>query len=237
MLKVSFCNFNKVMRILIIEDEDNLAKLLKKGLENDGYVVDRSADGYSGQKQIELNNKDYDIIILDLMLPKKSGFEVCKDIRSSGINTPVLILTAKSDVESKVFLLDSGADDYMIKPFVFSELLARIRALTRRPEPILSSELKVADLLLNLNSKKLFRNGNEINLTLKEFRLLEYFMRRPDMLIKRVDLTDNVWDFYHNSFSNTLDVYISRLREKIDKGRKQGLIETVRGTGYKFRSS
>lgn len=223
------------MKILVVEDEENLAKLLKKGLESEGYAVDHCADGDSAQRRIELNHKDYDLILLDLMLPKKSGFEVCQNIRSSNINTPVLILTAKADIESKVTLLDCGADDYMIKPFVFSELLARVRALTRRPESILHSELAIADLVLNLNTKKLHRDGKEIDLTLKEFRLLEYFMRRPNVVIERVDITDNIWDFDHDSFSNALDVYINRLREKIDKGREKGLIETVRGTGYKFR--
>ena len=224
------------MKILIIEDEESLAKLLKKGLEAEGYAVDHFADGESGQKQIELNHRDYDIILLDLMLPKKSGFEVCQEIRATDINTPVLILTAVSDVESKVAMLDSGADDYMTKPFVFSELLARIRALTRRPEAVLHSELKIADLMLDLSTRKLYRDGKEIGLTLKEFRLLEYFMRRPDVVIERVDITDNIWDFDHDSFSNALDVYVSRLREKIDKGRSPGLIETVRGAGYKLRT-
>jgi DNA-binding response OmpR family regulator len=124
----------------------------------------------------------------------------------------------------------------MIKPFAFTELVARIRALTRRPEKVLPAELKIADLMLNLNTKKLYRDDKEIGLTLKEFRLLEYFMRRPNEVIKRVDLTDNIWDFDYDSFSNALDVYINRLREKIDKGRNLGLIETVRGTGYKLRA-
>jgi len=224
------------VKILVIEDEESLAKLLKKGLEGEGYAVDRYADGETGQRQIELNHKDYDLILLDLMLPKRSGFEVCKNIRDAGVNTPVLILTARSEIESKVALLDSGADDYMIKPFAFSELLARIRALTRRPEPVLSPELKVADLVLNLNSKKLYRNGVEVGLTLKEFRLLEYFMRRPGELINRVDITDNIWDFDYDSLSNALDVYINRLREKVDKGREDRLIETVRGTGYRLKA-
>lgn len=222
------------MRVLIVEDEESLAKLLKKGLESEGYAVDYVADGETGQKRIEIDHKDYDIILLDLMLPKKSGFEVCQNVRNSDINTPILILTAKADVESKVALLDSGADDYITKPFAFSELLARIRALTRRPEQVLASELKVADLALNLNTRKLYRGGEEIGLTLKEFRLLEYFMRRPNTVIQRIDITDNIWDFDHDSFSNALDVYINRLRGKMDKGRARNLIETVRGTGYRL---
>ena len=225
------------MRILIIEDEESLAKLLKRGLEGEGYAVDHLSDGESGQTRIELNHKDYDLVVLDLMLPKRTGAEVCKNIRKLNINIPILVLTAKSEVESKVSLLDMGADDYMLKPFAFTELSARIRAITRRPETVIPTELKVADLVLNFNTKKLYRNGKEINLTLKEFRLLEYFMKRPDQAVQRIDLTDNIWDFDYDSFSNTLDVYINRLREKIDKGRANKLIETVRGTGYRLKSS
>lgn len=225
------------MKILIIEDEENLAKLLKKGLEAEGYAADHLPDGESGQKRIEMNRRDYDLVILDLMLPKRSGFEVCRNVRQAGINVPILILTAKDGLESKVSLLDSGADDYMLKPFAFSELLARIRALTRRPEVVLPAELKAADLRLDLNAKKLYRDGKEISLTLKELRLLEYFMRRPNQIVERVNLTDNLWDFDYDSFSNSLDVYINRLRGKIDNNRKDKLIETVRGIGYRFKVS
>ncbi len=224
----------KIMKILIIEDEENLAKLLKKGLEAEGYAVDHLADGEAGQRRIEYNHKDYDLIILDLMLPKKNGDEVCREVRRMEISTPILVLTARSDAESKVVLLDTGADDYMLKPFSFAELLARIRALSRRPKIALSSDLKISDLVLNLNTKKLWRGKKEIKLTLKEFRLLEYFMRRPGQTIERVNLTDNLWDFDYDSFSNTLDVYVNRLRNKIDTGRKNSLIETVRGTGYRL---
>ncbi|MEK7635092.1 MAG: response regulator transcription factor [Patescibacteria group bacterium] len=224
------------MKILIIEDEENLAKMLKKGLESEGYAVDHLSDGESGQRRIEVNHMDYDIVILDLMLPKRHGFEVCQNIRKVGIGLPILILTAKCDLESKVSLLNTGADDYMMKPFAFSELLARIKALTRRPKVVLSPELKIADLVLNLNDKKLFRSDKEISLTLKEFRILEYFMRRPNKTVARVDLTDNIWDFDYDSFSNTLEVYINRIREKIDKNRKKKLLETVRGVGYRLKT-
>ncbi len=225
------------MRILIIEDEEKLAKPLKKMLEGEGYAVDHLPDGESGQKRIELNQKDYDLIILDLMLPKKSGFEVCQNVRRQKIDIPILVLTAKSETESKVALLDCGADDYMIKPFTFSELLARMRALTRRPKEVLSSKLKVADLVLDVNNKKFFRGEKEIPLTLKEFRLLEYFMRRPNQVVERINLTDNIWDFDYDSFSNALDVYINRLRGKIDDGRNKKLIETIRGIGYRLKTS
>lgn len=223
------------MKILIIEDEEKIAKLLKRALESEGYAVDHLADGESGQNRIELNHKDYDLIILDLMLPKRPGFEVCKNIRGLGISTPVLILTAKGELESKVSLLDVGADDYMLKPFEFSEFLARIRALTRRPKITLPTELKVLDLVLIPSSKKVFRNNKEIKVTLKEFRLLEYLMRRPNQVVQRVDLTDNIWDFNYDSFSNIIDVYINRLRNKIDKRRRKKTIETIRGVGYKLR--
>lgn len=224
------------MKILIIEDEENLAKLLKRGLESEGYAVDHLADGESGQRRIEAGHKDYDLIILDLMLPKKSGFDVCKEVRAQKISTPILILTAKGEIESKVLLLDTGADDYMLKPFELTELLARIRALTRRPKVSLPVELRVGDLTLIPNSKKVFRNNKEIELTLKEFRLLEYLMRRPNQVVQRVDLTDNIWDFSYDSLSNIIDVYINRLRNKIDKGRKRKTIETIRGIGYKLKA-
>jgi len=224
------------MKILIVEDQANLAKLLKRGLESEGYAVDHLSDGESAQRRIEINYMDYDLVILDLMLPKKSGFEVCQNIRKAEISIPILILTAKSDIESKVTLLNSGADDYMMKPFAFSELLARIKALTRRPKIVLSSELKIADLVLNLNDKKLVKSGKEVGLTLKEFRILEYFMRRPNKTVSRIDLTDNIWDFDYDSFSNTLEVYINRIREKIDKGRKKKLLETIRGVGYRLKT-
>ena len=224
------------MKILIIEDEENLAKLLKRGLESEGYAVDHLADGESGQRRIEASHKDYDLIILDLMLPKKSGFDVCNEIRAQKISTQILILTAKCEIESKVLLLDTGADDYMLKPFELSELLARVRALTRRPKVSLPVELKVGDLTLIPNTKKVFRNNKEIELTLKEFRLLEYLMRRPNQVVQRVDLTDNIWDFSYDSLSNIIDVYINRLRNKIDKGRKRKSIETIRGIGYKLKA-
>jgi DNA-binding response OmpR family regulator len=223
------------MKILIIEDEESLAKLIKKSLESEGYAVDYLTDGESGQNRILLHHQDYDLIILDLMLPKKSGKEICHNMREMEISTPVLVLTAKCDSVSKVSLLDIGADDYMSKPFELTELFARIRALTRRPKVSLPTELKVSDLVLSPSAKKVFRNKKDLNLTLKEFRLLEYFMRRPNQVIERVDLIDNIWDFDQNSFSNSVDVYINRLRNKVDKGRKNKLIQTIRGVGYKLK--
>ena len=171
------------------------------------------------------------------MLPKKSGFEVCKSVRSSGITTPIIILTAKDSEEDKVNLLDSGADDYIVKPFSFKELLARVRALTRRPEVSLPTELQVGDLVLKPSIKAAFVANKEIKLTLTEFRLLEYLMRNPNQVLEREAITTNIWDFDFDSFSNIVDVYINRLRKKIDTGRKNGLLKTVRGVGYKISTN
>jgi len=224
------------MKILIIEDQENLAQLMKRGLEKEGYAADYVTDGEAGQTRIELHNKDYDVIMLDLMLPKRSGFEVCKNVRQSGISTPILVLTAKDSLEDKVALLDLGADDYLVKPFQFDELLARIRALTRRPEKVLPVELKVNDLVLNSANKAISKGGEDIKLTLTEFRLLEYLMRHPNQVVERESLVDNIWDFNFDSFSNIVDVYINRLRKKIDKGKDSNLIETVRGVGYRINA-
>ena len=225
------------MRILIIEDQESLSKLLKKGFEKEGYAADYVLDGDAGQRRIEIHHADYDVIVLDLMLPKKSGHEVCKNVRSFGITTPIIILTAKDGEEDKVGLLDSGADDYIVKPFSFRELLARVRALTRRPETSLPTELSVGDLVLKPAVKAAFIGNKEIKLTLTEFRLLEYLMRNPNQVLEREAITTNIWDFDFDSFSNIVDVYINRLRKKIDVGRKNGLLKTVRGVGYKISTN
>lgn len=225
------------MRILIIEDQESLSKLLKKGFEREGYAADYVLDGDAGQKRIEIHNGDYDVIVLDLMLPKKSGLEVCKNVRTFGITTPIIILTAKDSEDDKVSLLDSGADDYIVKPFSFRELLARVRALTRRPETSLPTELSVGDLTLKPATKAAFIGNKEIKLTLTEFRLLEYLMRNPNQVLEREAITTNIWDFDFDSFSNIVDVYINRLRKKIDAGRKNGMLKTVRGVGYKINAS
>src|SRR3989339_1875923 len=225
------------MRVLIIEDQESLSKLLKKGFEKEGYAADYVLDGEAGQKRIEMHHSDYDVIVLDLMLPKKSGFEVCKSVRSEGITTPIIILTAKDSEEDKITLLDSGADDYIVKPFSFKELLARVRALTRRPETSLPTELSIGDLVLKPAIKAAFVGNKEIKLTLTEFRLLEYLMRNPNQVLEREAITTNIWDFDSDSFSNIVDVYINRLRKKIDSGRKNGLLKTVRGVGYKISTN
>lgn len=224
------------MRILIIEDQEKLAILIKKSLEKEGYAADYLMDGEAGQRRIELYSGDYDLIILDLMLPKKDGYEICKTVRNMNIKTPILILTAKDNLDDKVSLLDAGADDYLVKPFSLEELMARVRALTRRPQKNIPSSLKVCDIILNTGSKKVFRGDKELVLTLKEFRLLEYLMRNPDQVLEREQILSNIWDFDFNSFSNIIDVYINRLRQKLGKRNGQEIIETVRGIGYRIRS-
>lgn len=225
------------MRILIIEDQEKLASLLKKSLEKEGYAADYLMDGESGQRRIELHSSDYDLIILDLMLPKRDGHEVCKNVRNLGIKTPILILTAKDNMDDKVLLLDAGADDYLVKPFSLDELMARVRALTRRPPKSIPSTLRISDIILNPGSRKVFKGEKELDLTLKEFRLLEYLMRNPDQVLERESILSNIWDFDFNSFSNVIDVYINRLRQKLGKRNGQDIIETVRGVGYRIKSS
>jgi len=224
------------MRILVVEDEEKLAEAIKKGLEKEGYAVDYILDGEAGQRRIEINHKDYDLIILDLMLPKVSGFDIAKNTRHLGILTPILILTARDAIEDKVSALDSGADDYLVKPFSFEELFARVRALLRRPEQALPVELKVKDLSMNVNTRKVHRNGKEILLTLKEFGLLEYLMRHPNQVLTREQILDHLWDFAFDSFSNIVDVHMKNLRKKVDTEFHDKLLETIRGVGYKIRA-
>ncbi len=224
------------MRILIVEDEQALAKIIKDGLTTKGYAVDHLSDGQKALGRIQSTYNEYDLIILDLTLPNKTGLQICQEMRRLNIDTPVLILTANDNLESKVSLFDAGADDYLIKPFEFAELFSRIRAITRRPKKALFTELKVSDIVLNASTQKVLRAGQEIKLTLKEFRILEYFMRNPGIVLSREDLVRNVYDFDYDSFSNVLDVFINRLRNKIDKDRVHKLIETVHGVGYRLNT-
>ncbi|MDO8486146.1 MAG: response regulator transcription factor [Candidatus Staskawiczbacteria bacterium] len=224
------------MRILIVEDEEALARIVKDGLKSKGYAVDHLSDGEKAVRRIRTTHNEYDLIILDLGLPNKGGLDICKEIRKLNIDTPVLILTANGNLESKVSLFDAGADDYLVKPFEFDELFSRIRAITRRPKKTLSTELLVSDIVLNPATQKVLRAGREIKLTLKEFRILEYFMRNPGRVLSREDLVSNIYDFDYDSFSNVLDVFINKLRNKIDKGRVNKLIETVHGVGYRLNA-
>lgn len=224
------------MKILIAEDNEKLASLLKKGLESKGYAVDCVADGEEAQSRIEFNHEDYDLIILDLMMPKKTGFEVCQNTRNNKIFIPILILTAKDSTTDKITALDMGADDYLVKPFSFKELLARIRALLRRPKKLLPTELRMRDILLDPATRKVSRNGQEIKLTLKEFSLLEYLMRHPNQVLNREQILDNIWDFGFDSFSNVIDVHIKNLRKKLRDTEKNKMLETIRGVGYKLNN-
>lgn len=224
------------MRILIIEDQEKLAQLVKKGLEKEGFAVDYLTDGEAGQKRIELNHQDYDLVILDLMLPKISGYEICRNIREFKISTPILILTAKDSVEDKVSLLDAGADDYLVKPFSFEELLARVRALLRRPESSLPVELAVGNIVLSPSDRKVMQGGKEIKLTLKEFGLLEFLMRNAGQIMEREKIITSVWDFDVDVFNNVVDVYINKLRNKLGDNQNQNIIETIRGIGYRLKA-
>lgn len=224
------------MRILIVEDEEKLAKALKRGLEKEGYAVDFVLDGEQGEQRIELYQNEYDLVVLDLMLPKKSGATVCRNVRKKGIKTPILILSAKGMVEDKTELLDLGADDYLIKPFSFEELSARIRALLRRPEEVIPTVLKVGKVTLNTATRQVFVNGTEVDLTLKEFVLLEYLIRSKGRVLTREQIFDALWDFANDSFSNVIDVHIKNLRKKLkDDSHNPRLLQTVRGVGYKIK--
>jgi len=223
------------MRILVVEDQENLAKLIKDGLETDGFAVDYVLDGLAAQTRIELNHDDYDLIILDLMLPKKDGLEVCRAVRAQKITTPILMLTAKDGVDDIIKGLNVGADDYLIKPFSFEILVARIRAILRRPKISLPLELKARSICLDPAKKLVLKNNKEIKLTLKEYSLLEYLMRHPNQVINREQILSSVWDFAFDSFSNVVDVHITNLRKKLgDKGGQ--ILETVRGMGYKINA-
>ena len=223
------------MRILIIEDEERLAELIKRGLEREGYAADAVFDGETGQKRLELYRDDYDAVILDLMLPQISGLEVCKRVRAEGVITPIIILTARDAVEDKIAALDSGADDYLTKPFSFDELSARIRALLRRPtEVVVPAVLNIRNIALDLNTRKVTRDGTLIPLTLKEYSVLEYLMRNPNVVVSRENLYTHLWDFNDNALSNVVDVHIKNLRRKIDEESRNPFIETIRGVGYRL---
>lgn len=225
------------MRILIIEDNEKLALSLKRGLMHHGYAVDCLYDGDNGYKRLEISHVDYDVVILDLMLPGKNGIDICRELRQKGISIPILMLTAKDAIYDKIAGLDHGADDYLTKPFAFDELLSRLRALLRRPKPLQSVELQTGPLRLNTATMKVYRDSKEIILTLKEFMLLEYLMRHPNEALSRERLLDHAWDFAFNSFSNVVDVHMKNLRKKVDGNtRHEKLFETVRGIGYRLKA-
>jgi DNA-binding response OmpR family regulator len=217
------------MRILVIEDEQKVAGFIRNGLEQEGYAVDVAHDGEEGTYQAE--NFDYDAVILDLMLPKVPGLQVLKKIRTRNLTVPVLILSAKGTVDEKVAGLDAGASDYLVKPFAFAELSARIRVLLRRGAQE-STTLRLADLEMNTASRTVTRAGSKIDLKLKEFSLLEFLLRNARRTVTRTMIIEHVWDIHFDSVSNVVDVHINTLRNKIDRGFSPPLIHTVRGVGY-----
>lgn len=222
------------MKILIVEDDKQLSEALKEGLEKEGFATDSVYNGGVAQRRIEFCHKDYVLVLLDLMLPQKDGLTVLKNIREKNISVPVLILTARDATNDKVYGLDIGADDYLVKPFSFKELIARIKALLRRPKQSLPPKLKVQDLTLNTATREVYRNNKKIMLTLKEFNILEYLMRSPNQVVSREDILTNLWSFDFDSFSNVVDVHIKNLRKKIND-RDHLLLETVRGVGYRIK--
>ena len=218
------------MRILVVEDEKKVAGFIKKGLEEETYAVDVAYDGEDG---LHLGVEgQYDLIILDIMLPKVDGLEVLSQLRDQGRDVPILLLTAKDAVDDRVAGLNKGADDYLTKPFAFSELLARVRVLLRRGKAEVKTTLQISDLTLDLVSHKVNRGGDEIELTGKEYSLLEYFMRNQEKVLTRTMIAEHVWDYNFDTFTNVIDVYINHLRKKIDKDRQSKLLHTLRGVGY-----
>lgn len=218
------------MRILVVEDEKKVASFIKRGLEEEGFTVDMAYDGEEGLYMGETN--PYDMILMDIMLPKMDGLAVVKALREKDVHAPVLCLTAKDKVEDIVAGLDSGSDDYLTKPFAFAELLARVRALARRGTQDRGAEITFADLRLDPVAHKVWRSDKEIDLTAKEYGLLEYFIRNPNQTLTRTMIAEHVWDYTFDSFTNIIDVYVNYLRKKVDRDFDKKLIHTVRGVGY-----
>jgi DNA-binding response OmpR family regulator len=226
------------MHLLIVEDEEKLAKALKKGLTLKGFAVDWLPDPEKARSRILLYRDEYDLIILDLMLPGLDGAQITESVRKENVTTPIIILTARNETEHKVDLLNKGADDYIVKPFSFEELLARINSVLRRPTPLQAIVLKVGDLEMDTAARVVRKEGQEVPLTLKEFSLLECFMREPGVVLSREKLFDHVWDFNALSWSNVLDVHMKNLRKKLDnENSRRQLFETVRGVGYRLQGA
>lgn len=218
------------MRILVVEDEKKITDFIRRGLKEEGYAVDVAYDGENGLFLAKTNS--YDLILLDLMLPKIDGISLCRKLKEEKIPSFIIMLTAKDTIKDKVAGLDSGADDYLTKPFAFEELLARIRAILRKKDSQVATKLQVDDLVLDLTSHKVMRSGKEITLTAKEYSLLEYLMRNKGVIVTRTMISEHVWDIDFDTFTNVIDVYINYLRNKIDAESKKKLIHTVRGRGY-----
>ncbi len=222
------------MKILVVEDNKNLAESLKIGLTQEGYTVDTLEDGDTAVRRILARPKGFDLVILDIMLPKKSGLQVCAEIREYNVIVPVLMLTAKDTTSDKVKGLDAGADDYLVKPFSFEELLARIRALLRRPKETMPTILSLGGITLNSATKELSAAGKSVALSFREFGILEYLMRHPNQVLTREQIIQRVWEHSFEGLSNIVDAHIKNLRKKL--GSEHGnYIETLRGMGYKFK--
>lgn len=222
------------MRILVVEDEPRMANVIARGLREQSYAVDVAPDGINGLYQASIN--DYDVIVLDVLLPHRDGYEVCRELRQRGNTTPVLMLTARATVDDRITGFDAGADDYLTKPFSFRELLARIRALLRRDSQLRPDVLEIADLVVDSASHRVVRANKEVQLTAKEYALLEYLARRRGQLVSRAEIAAHVWDDSFDPFSNTIEVYMNRLRKKIDGDHATKLLHTRRGEGYILES-
>jgi DNA-binding response OmpR family regulator len=218
------------MRILLVEDEAPIADFISRGLTEHGFGVDIARDGDEALDWPAV--ADFDIIILDVMLPRRDGIDVCRALRQRGLRTPVLMLTARDAVEDRVLGLDSGADDYLVKPFAFAELLARLRALSRREPALLGNELRISDLLLDTATRRVSRAGAAVDLTAKEFAILEYLMRHPNQVLSRNLIAEHVWNYDFENSTNVIDVHIKNLRKKMND-RDGKLIQTLRGAGYR----
>jgi two-component system copper resistance phosphate regulon response regulator CusR len=218
------------MRLLLVEDDARIARFVMKGLQEQSYAVDVVANGHDAVYQVEIN--DYDIVILDVMIPGQDGFAACRAIRAVGKRMPILMLTARDSVEDRILGLDSGADDYLTKPFEFGELLARLRALLRRPNELRPAQIVVDDLVLDTASQTAKRGDRSIPLTAKEYALLEFLARNAGRVVGRSEIAEHVWDESFDPFSNLIEVYVNRIRRKIDEGSPKPLLQTRRGSGY-----
>ena len=224
------------MRVLLVEDEPHAAHVLAKGLREHAYAVDVAPDG--GAAVFQIGTTDYDAVILDVMLPVKDGLTVCRTIRASGCAVPILMLTARDAVDARIEGLDAGADDYLVKPFDFGELLARLRALIRRgQQPLVPDRLAVGALALDTRSHRAWMRNREVPLTAKEYALLEYLARRAGDVVSRADIAEHVWDEHYDPMSNVVDVYVQRLRRKLDRPGSESVIRTRRGEGYQLAAS
>lgn len=222
------------MRILVVEDEPGIANFVRQGLTEAGYAVDLAWDGREGLDYALA--ADYDVLVLDIMLPKMNGLALLQELRREGDRTPALMLTARDTVNDRVAGLDAGADDYLVKPFAFPELLARVRALLRRPPLQMGTTLQVGDLFMDTAKREVSRAGQAIDLTPREYAVLEYLMRHPNQVLTRDQIAEHVWNFDFYNESNVVDVYIGYIRRKIDQGHDTPLIQTVRGVGYRIET-